>query len=125
MLVRVLSILDREKLTPNCSVAMHRHSYAVVDILPSEADSSIQMMKVSEKGDVNYEDIGGLDQQKQEIKEAVLIALNIDRTSANTCRPLQANWNRSPEWSSIIWTTRNRKNNDGQSSSKPNKGCVY
>lgn len=47
MYVRVLSILDREKLKPNCSVALHRYSNSVVDILPSEADSSIQMMQVN------------------------------------------------------------------------------
>jgi 26S proteasome regulatory subunit T3 len=72
--VRVLSILDREKLKPNSSVALHRYSHSVVDILPSEADSSIQMMKVTEQVDVSYSDIGGLDQQKQEIKEAVRAA---------------------------------------------------
>merc|ERR1711957_1032399 len=73
--VRVLSILDREKLTPNCSVALHRSSHSVVDILPSEADASIQMMKVTEKNDTSYEDIGGLDIQKQEIKEAIELPL--------------------------------------------------
>lgn len=52
-------------------MALHRYSHSVVDILPSEADSSIQMMKVSEKSDVSYADIGGCDVQKQEIKEAI------------------------------------------------------
>lgn len=60
--VRVLSTLDRELLKPNCSVALHRSSHAIVAILPSESDSSIQMMQISEKPDVNYQDIGGLDQ---------------------------------------------------------------
>ena len=41
--VRVLSTLDREKLKPNASVALHRHSHSVVDILPPEADSTIQV----------------------------------------------------------------------------------
>lgn len=67
--------MDREKLTPNCSVALHRHSHSVVDILPSEADSSIQMMKMTEKSEVSYADIGGLDVQKQEIKEAIELPL--------------------------------------------------
>lgn len=40
-LVRVLSILDREKLKPNSSIALHKHSNSVVDILPSEADVNI------------------------------------------------------------------------------------
>ena len=38
--VRILSTLNRELLKPNCSVALHRHSHAVVDILPPEADST-------------------------------------------------------------------------------------
>uniref|UniRef100_A0AAV1VDC9 Proteasomal ATPase second OB domain-containing protein n=1 Tax=Peronospora matthiolae TaxID=2874970 RepID=A0AAV1VDC9_9STRA len=32
--VRILSTLDRERLKPNSSVALHRHSHAVVDVLP-------------------------------------------------------------------------------------------
>lgn len=54
--VRVLSILDREKLKPNTSVSLHRHSNAVVDIMPTETDSSIRL--VVEKPDVTYHDIG-------------------------------------------------------------------
>lgn len=73
--VRVLSTLDREQLKPNCSVALHRSSHAIVAILPSESDSSIQMMQISEKPDVNYSDIGGLDQQKQEMREAIELPL--------------------------------------------------
>lgn len=42
--VRVLSTLDRELLKPNTSIALHRHSHSVVDILPPESDSSIQLM---------------------------------------------------------------------------------
>ena len=41
--VRILSTLDREKLKPNVSVALHRHSHSVVDILPPESDSTIQV----------------------------------------------------------------------------------
>ena len=71
--VRVLSTLDREKLKPNTSIALHRHSHSVVDILPPEADSSIQI--VTEKPDVTYHDIGGNDIQKQEVREAVELPL--------------------------------------------------
>ena len=41
--VRVLSTLNREDLKANCSVALHRHANSVVDILPPEADSTIQV----------------------------------------------------------------------------------
>lgn len=73
--VRVLSTLDREKLKVSTSIAMHRHSQAVVDILPPESDAAIQMMQVTEKPDVSFSDIGGLDVQKQEMKEAVELPL--------------------------------------------------
>jgi len=74
--VRVLSTLDREKLKPNSTIAMHRGSHAVVDILPPEADSTIQAMQMTEKPDVSYDDIGGMDMQKQEMKEAVELPLS-------------------------------------------------
>merc|ERR1719473_499551 len=61
--VRILSILNRELLKPSCSVALHRHSHAVVDILPPEADSTVQSLTMAEKPDVTYADIGGMDIQ--------------------------------------------------------------
>lgn len=73
--VRILSTLDRELLKPNSSVALHRHSNALVDILPPEADSSIAMLGKEEKPDVGYSDVGGMDTQKQEIREAVELPL--------------------------------------------------
>mmetsp|Transcript_23226 Transcript_23226/g.27927 ORF Transcript_23226/g.27927 Transcript_23226/m.27927 type:complete len:407 (+) Transcript_23226:73-1293(+) len=71
--VRILSTIDREKLKPNASVALHRHSHSVVDVLPPESDSTIQLMM--EKPDISYAQIGGLDSQKQEIREAVELPL--------------------------------------------------
>jgi 26S proteasome regulatory subunit T3 len=73
--VRILSTLDRELLKPSSSVALHRHSNALVDILPPEADSSIAMLGQEEKPDVTYQDVGGMDTQKQEIREAVELPL--------------------------------------------------
>jgi len=73
--VRVLSTINREKLKPSSSVALHRHSNALVDVLPPEADSSIQLLTAGEKPDVSYTEIGGADIQKQEIREAVELPL--------------------------------------------------
>lgn len=73
--VRILSTIDRELLKPSSSVALHRHSNSLVDILPPEADSSIAMLGADEKPDVTYQDIGGMDVQKQEIREAVELPL--------------------------------------------------
>ena len=43
--VRILSTLDRELLKPNTSIALHRHSHSVVDILPPESDSTVKLME--------------------------------------------------------------------------------
>lgn len=59
--VRVLSTLNREDLKPNARVAIHRHTHSVVDILPPDTDAAVQMLKMTEKPDVTYADIGGLD----------------------------------------------------------------
>ncbi|KAL6937506.1 26S proteasome regulatory subunit 6B [Hanseniaspora osmophila] len=73
--VRILSTLDRELLKPSTSVTLHRHSNALVDILPPDSDSSISIMGSDEKPDITYADVGGLDMQKQEIREAVELPL--------------------------------------------------
>ena len=73
--VRILSTIDRELLRPGSSVALHRHSNSLVEVLPPEADSSILMMSQDEKPTETYQDIGGLDMQKQEIREAVELPL--------------------------------------------------
>lgn len=73
--VRILLTLDRELLKPLSLVALHRHSNALVDILPPEADLSISIVGDNEKPDVTYADVGGLDMQKQEIREAVELPL--------------------------------------------------
>jgi len=73
--VRILSTLNREDLKPSSSVALHRYSNSLVDILPPEADSSIQLMSGAEKPNVTYGDIGDCDIQKQEIREAVELPL--------------------------------------------------
>ncbi|CAI8056667.1 26S proteasome regulatory subunit 6B [Geodia barretti] len=73
--VRILSTIDRELLKPNSSVALHKHSNALVDVLPPEADSSIAMLSADEKPDISYADIGGMDIQKQEMREAVELPL--------------------------------------------------
>jgi 26S proteasome regulatory subunit T3 len=52
--VRILSTINRELLKPSASVALHRHSNALVDVLPPEADSSISLLGSTEKPNVTY-----------------------------------------------------------------------
>jgi 26S proteasome regulatory subunit T3 len=73
--VRILSTIDHELLKPGSAVALHKHSNALVDILPPEADSSISMLAAEDRPEVMYSDIGGMDIQKQEMREAVELPL--------------------------------------------------
>lgn len=73
---KVLSTLNREKLKPSASVVLHKYSHALVGILPPEADSTVNQLTMTEKPNVTYADIGGLDVQKQEMKEAVELPLS-------------------------------------------------
>ncbi|KAA0190897.1 Proteasome 26S subunit ATPase 4 [Fasciolopsis buskii] len=43
--VRILSTIDRELLKAGASVALHKYSSALVDVLPPEADSSVAMLQ--------------------------------------------------------------------------------
>ena len=67
------STLNKDLLKSGCSVCVHPRSSAVVDILPPQADNDIKIM--TEKPTVTYQDIGGLDVQKQELREAVELPL--------------------------------------------------
>lgn len=75
-IVKILSTLDKEALKPGVSVSLHRHSNALIGLIPPEADSTISVVGETERPDVSYSDIGGLDMQKQEIREAVELPLS-------------------------------------------------
>lgn len=77
---------------------MHRHSNALVDILPPEADSSIAMLGADEKPDIKYSDVGGLDSQKQEIREAVELPMEQVSYKLSSFRKwkLMIRWNYIP-----------------------------
>ncbi|KAG2387732.1 hypothetical protein C9374_001326 [Naegleria lovaniensis] len=69
--VSILSIVDKDQLEPGCSVLMHNRYLAVVGILQDEADPMVSVMKVDKAPLESYSQIGGLEEQIQEIKEAV------------------------------------------------------
>jgi len=73
--VGVLSFVDQDKLEPGCSVLMHNKSHAIVGILGDDTDPMVSVMKVDKAPLESYADIGGLEQQIQEIKEAVELPL--------------------------------------------------
>merc|ERR1712137_33422 len=73
--VPVMSFVDRDLIEPGCSVLLHHRSHACVGILQDEVDPMVSVMKVDKAPLESYADIGGLEKQIQEIKEAVELPL--------------------------------------------------
>ena len=73
--VSILSIVDHEQLEPGASVLLHNKSMAVVGVLSDSDDPLVSTMKVDKAPLESYADIGGLEQQIIEIKEAVELPL--------------------------------------------------
>eukprot|EP00270_Netrium_digitus_P011396 TRINITY_DN3624_c0_g1_i1.p1 TRINITY_DN3624_c0_g1~~TRINITY_DN3624_c0_g1_i1.p1 ORF type:complete len:444 (-),score=137.17 TRINITY_DN3624_c0_g1_i1:346-1677(-) len=73
--VNILSFVDKEQLEPGCSILMHNKVLSVVGILQDDVDPMVSVMKVEKAPLESYADVGGLDAQIQEIKEAVELPL--------------------------------------------------
>ncbi|PVU95745.1 hypothetical protein BB561_001635 [Smittium simulii] len=73
--VSLFSIVDKELLEPGCSVLLHNKSLAVVGVLQDDTDPMVSVMKLEKAPTESYADVGGLEQQIQEIKEAVELPL--------------------------------------------------
>ncbi|GMH92698.1 hypothetical protein TL16_g12424, partial [Triparma laevis f. inornata] len=73
--VNILSSVNQDLLEPGCSVLLHNKSSSVVGVLADDTDPVVAVMKVESKPQESYADIGGLETQIQEIKEAVELPL--------------------------------------------------
>ncbi|WP_297068448.1 proteasome-activating nucleotidase [Thermococcus sp.] len=73
--VRIAPWIEREKLKPNSRVALDQRTMAVVELLPTEKDPSVLGFEVIDRPAVSYRDIGGLEKQLQELREAVELPL--------------------------------------------------
>jgi len=73
--VNILSIVDKDQLEPNASLLLHHKTMSVVGLLNDEVDPLVAVMKVDKAPVETYGDIGGLESQIQEIKEAVELPL--------------------------------------------------
>jgi len=73
--VNVLSFVDKDQLEPGSSVLMHHKNLSVIGILADEVDPLVNVMKVDKAPLESYSDIGGLEDQVMEMKEAVELPL--------------------------------------------------
>ena len=74
-LVGVSQFIDDEALVPGATVALNQQTLAVVDVIPFTEEPMVNAMEVVDQQDVDYDQIGGLDEQVQEIVESVELPL--------------------------------------------------
>lgn len=63
--------IDKSKVIPGARVSLNQDSLAVVEVLPSRKEADIIAMEIEEKPDIDYDDIGGLENAIVEVKETV------------------------------------------------------
>ncbi|KAH8918780.1 26S proteasome subunit P45 [Atractiella rhizophila] len=73
--VAILSIVDKDLLEPGCTVLLHHKAQAIIGVLQDDQDPMVNVMKLEKAPTESYADIGGLEQQIQEIKESVELPL--------------------------------------------------
>ncbi|CAL9170945.1 unnamed protein product [Musa hybrid cultivar] len=71
----VVRLVDPDKLKLGDLVGVNKDNYLILDTLPSEYDSRLKAMEVDEKPTEDYNDIGGLEKQIQELVEAIVLPL--------------------------------------------------
>lgn len=73
--VSIMSFVDKDELEPGCTVLLHNKQMAIVGVLSDEVDPMVSVMKLEKAPQESYADVGGLEAQVQEIKEAVELPL--------------------------------------------------
>ncbi|KAJ5743053.1 26S protease regulatory subunit [Penicillium manginii] len=73
--VSIMSFVDKDLLEPGASILLHHKSVSVVGVLTEESDPLVSVMKLDKAPTESYADIGGLEQQIQEVRESVELPL--------------------------------------------------
>ncbi|KAJ3002823.1 26S proteasome regulatory subunit 6A [Thoreauomyces humboldtii] len=71
----MVGLVDADKLKPADLVGVNKDSYLILDMLPAEYDSRVKAMEVDEKPTEDYNDVGGLDKQIEEMVEAIVLPM--------------------------------------------------
>lgn len=74
-LVGMSPFIDISMLVPGTNVALNQQTLAVVNVLPSTEEPSISAMEVIDPQNVDYDQIGGLEDQIRELVESVELPL--------------------------------------------------
>lgn len=71
----VPGLVNTNELRPTDILGVNKDSYLILDKLPQEFDSRVKAMELEEKPDAEYTDIGGLDKQIEELREAIVFPI--------------------------------------------------
>lgn len=74
-IVHVTTGVSKDKLSAGVRVALNQRTFSLVEILPPTRDPLVKGMEVEESPEVAYNDIGGLQDQIREVREAVELPL--------------------------------------------------
>jgi len=79
-------LVEPEELRPSDLIGVNKDSFLILEKLPSEFDSRVKAMELDEKPTEEYTDIGGLDKQIEELREAIVLP-NRDKFEAIGIKP--------------------------------------
>lgn len=68
-------LVDPTTLKPGDPIGVNKDSFLILENLPQEYDSRVKAMEVDEKPTEDYNDIGGLDRQIEELVEAIVLPM--------------------------------------------------
>jgi len=71
----VPGLIDIDEISPNLLVGVNKDNYLILETLPNEYDTRIKAMELEEKPTEDYGDIGGLDKQIEELREAIVLPI--------------------------------------------------
>lgn len=71
----LVGLVDSTTLKPGDPIGVNKDSFLVLENLPQEYDSRVKAMEVDEKPTEDYNDIGGLDKQIEELVEAIVLPM--------------------------------------------------
>lgn len=75
LIVGISSKIDPKSLKPGISVALNNRGSEIVEVLGFREDPFVSAMKLIERPNTRYSDIGGLEEQIREIREVVELPL--------------------------------------------------
>ncbi len=71
----VIGFVEPNELKPGDLVGVNKDSFIVYEKLPSEYDARVKAMELDERPTDDYSDIGGLDKQIEELREAIVLPI--------------------------------------------------